>query len=124
MKTTAATEPVLPRVHVETSVLSRLTDYFMSGKQLDLSAADIAAIEAISEDTSVDFVTSQKTWDEVVKATVPDHRVVLKVLYRLMTKVPITRAVQALPNVVSAARGRSRIISGGTRMGELCDPQR
>lgn len=119
METTSSKATALPKVYVETSVLSRLTDYFMSGKQIDMNPADVAALDTISEDTSIELVTSAKTWDEVVKATVPDQRVVLKFLYRLMMKVPITTAVQPLPNIVTAAGGRSRLILGGNRIDVL-----
>ena len=107
-----------PLIYVDNAVLSRLTDFFVARK-LVLNPDDIDALDALSEDASVDLVTSEKTWQEVLNAKNRDQRVILKFLYRVMTKVPMTAGVRPLPQVITANGGRSRVIHPGNVMDPL-----
>jgi len=72
------------RVYLDANILSRFTDY----PRVRLSAEEKQAIGQIAEVTDLDFVTSRKALDEFQRSNDPDRRELLKLLYRLMTKIP------------------------------------
>jgi len=105
------------RVYLDTTVLSRLTDYYKN-QQIALSPDDIQALEAIADDDSLDFKTSEKTLQEILRTSNSDHRILLKFIYRIMSKVPIAPGVLPLPQIKIGGQ-RSRSISPGNRADPL-----
>jgi predicted nucleic acid-binding protein len=74
------------KVYLDANILSRFTDY----PRPNLSDEDKQAIGLLAEDDRIDFVTSRKALEEFQRSQDPDRRDILKLLYRLMSKIPST----------------------------------
>ena len=106
------------KVYVEPSVLSRIADYLMKGA-VGLRQGDKDALDHLCDQPSVDFVTSEKTLDEFLAASVPDLRLILKVVYKLTVKVR-REPIQIRNPIIMRAEGRgSRIIAPASRIDPL-----
>lgn len=108
-------------IYVETSVLSRLLDYQRSGK-MRLKKVDIDALDALSERTDVQLVTSEKTLQEFRDTQEREHRIALTLLYRLIAKVSAAPLAVPRPRPVIVGSGGRRgggVFIGG---GAMTDP--
>jgi hypothetical protein len=102
------------KVYIETSVLSRLTDYQRSG-HMRLRKAEVDALEQLAQRPELAFVTSSKTLEEFLKAADREHRIALQFLYSFLDKVQV-EAYSFLPGAVFRAlpggRGGSIHVAG------------
>jgi hypothetical protein len=74
------------KVYLDANILSRFTDYPRSR----LTEDEKRAIGELADVDEINFVTSRKALDEFQRSGDPDRRELLKLLYRLMSKIPST----------------------------------
>ena len=79
------------KVYLDANILSRITDYPRTG----LSEDEKRAIGQVADVDKIDFVTSRKALDEFQRSSDPDRRELLKLVYRLMSKIPSTELFEA-----------------------------
>ena len=82
------------RVYLDSSFISRITDYPLTGPRT-LSEEDKKAVDQLSDSDQIDFVTSRKALEEFKNTSDPDRRVILKLVYQLMSKIPSANLVSA-----------------------------
>ena len=82
------------RVYLDSSFISRITDYPKTGPRT-LCDEDKHAVDQLSDSDDIEFVTSKKALEEFQKSSDPDRRVILKLVYRLMTKISSEHLVNA-----------------------------
>ena len=79
------------KVYLDANILSRITDY----PTPHLGNEDKHAIGQLAEMEDIDFVTSRKALEEFQRSNDPDRQEILKLVYRLMSKIQSTELFEA-----------------------------
>lgn len=78
------------KVYVDTCILSRIYDKQISDENVD-------ALDELCDLDAIDFVTSKKTFEEFLETSDKKKRVALKLLYKIITKIPPSELIRDIP---------------------------
>jgi predicted nucleic acid-binding protein len=107
------------KIYLDTTILSRLTDYQKGGESL-LGQADLDGLEILLRRQDIHLVTSEKALQEFSATESQPQRIALELYYRLMAKVDSVPTMHPRAQIMVAS-SRSRFIESSVVNDPLYD---